>query len=73
MVQGSSGEARWEAELRALRQELETLRAEQREMAKAIDQLVSTFRMLATHLGIAAEPYVRKESSRRDADLPGFG
>ncbi len=68
-----SGEGHWEAELRALRGELQELRAEQREMAKAIDQLVSTFRMLATHLGIAAEPYVRKDSGRRDSDLPGFG
>lgn len=67
-----SGEGRWEAELRALREELKELRAEQREMAKAIDQLVTTFRSLATHLGIAAEPYVRKEPNRRENDLPGF-
>lgn len=66
-------EDRWEAELRALREELQRLRAEQQEMAKAIDQLVTTFRTLATHLGIAAEPYVGKGGKREsDRDLPGF-
>ncbi len=55
-MQGS-GEARWEAELRSLRAELGELRAEQRQLAQSIDQLVRTFRMLATHLGIASEPY----------------
>jgi hypothetical protein len=53
-----------------LRQELAELRREQREMAKSIDQLVTTFRSLATHLGIAAEPYVQKGEKQRD--LPGF-
>jgi len=69
----SSEGARWEAELRSLREELRELRAEQREMAKAIDQLVTTFRTLAAHLGIAAEPYARRESKSSDQrDLPGF-
>ncbi len=72
MVVGSS-EERWEAELRALRQELQELRTEQRAMAEAIDQLVTTFRSLATHLGIAGEPYVGRKSSTRDRDVPGFG
>jgi len=64
---------RWEIELRALREELAQLRAEQREMAKAIGELVTTFRTLATHLGIAAEPYVRKGKREGDRDLPpGF-
>ena len=67
------GEARWEAELRALREELRELRAEQQQMARAIGELVTTFRMLATHLGIAAEPYQRGSSSTRSRDLPGFG
>ena len=41
-------------------------------MAKAIGDLVTTFRTLATHLGIAAEPYNRKQAA--DArELPGFG
>jgi chromosome segregation ATPase len=62
----------WEAELRALREELRELRAEQREMAQAINQLVTTFRSLATHLGIAAEPYVRKGDRGSQRDLPGF-
>ena len=67
-----SGEAHWEAEVRALREELRELRAEQRAMAESINQLVTTFRSLATHLGIAAEPYQRKGSSDRKSDLPGF-
>ena len=69
-----SDEARWEVELRNLREELKQLRAEQREMAQAVHQLANTFRMLAAHLGIAAEPYVRKGSeTATDRDLPGFG
>ena len=68
-----SKEDRWEAELRVLREELKELRAEQREMAKAIGDLVTTFRTLAAHLGIAAEPYNRKGTSSDARDLPGFG
>jgi hypothetical protein len=63
---------RWEAELKAVREELGRLRAEQREIAGAVRELVTTFRTLATHLGIAAEPYVRKGEPARDHDLPGF-
>jgi predicted nucleic acid-binding Zn-ribbon protein len=60
-------------ELRNLREELQQLRAEQKEMAQSIHQLVQTFRALATHLGIAVEPYVRKGSDpSSDRDLPGF-
>ena len=59
-------------ELRTLREEVRSLRAEQQEMAKSIDQLVQTFRTLATHLGIAAEPYKRSTKDRREPDLPGF-
>ncbi len=67
-----SKEDRWEAELRALREELRELKAEQREMARSIQELVTTFRTIATHLGIAAEPYGRKSTA--DArELPGFG
>jgi hypothetical protein len=59
------------AELGALRRELSELHAEQREMAKALEELSATFRSLALHLGIAAEPYKKRgDSSRRD--LPGF-
>ncbi len=61
-----------EVELRAVRQELERLRSDQREMAAAIQELVTTFRTLATHLGIAAEPYGRKGESNRGRDVPGF-
>jgi hypothetical protein len=69
-VSGPSQESHWEAEVRMLRKEIEELRNEQREMARAINQLVVTFRSLATHLGIAAEPYAGKRTS--DRDLPGF-
>ncbi len=61
---------RWEIELRQLREELHALREEQRELARSIEQLVQAFRSIATHLGITAEPYVKKE--KRDRDLPGF-
>ena len=68
-----SDEARWEVELRNLREELERLRAEQREMAESVRQLVQTFRTLAAHLGISGEPYVRKDGDRpANRDLPGF-
>lgn len=68
----SGGEDRWEAELRQLREELQELKNEQREMAKSINQLVTTFQSLATHLGIAAEPYRGKGQARSQNDLPGF-
>ncbi|MGB6501723.1 MAG: hypothetical protein WBG19_10090 [Thermoplasmata archaeon] len=69
----SSSEPHWEAELRMLRQELGELRAEQQELVRAVNQLATTFRTLATHLGIAAEPYNRKESRDAQQNLPGFG
>jgi predicted nucleic acid-binding Zn-ribbon protein len=64
---------RWEVELRQLREEIRQLRQEQQEMAKAIEQLVTTFRTLAAHLGIAAEPYGGRAQSADRRDLPGFG
>ena len=73
MISDRSGEERWLVELRALREELAEFRAEQREMAKAIGELATTFRTLATHLGIAAEPYRRSGTQREARDLPGFG
>lgn len=64
-----------ELELASIRQQLTELRAEQREMKQAIEELVQTFRSLAMHLGIAAEPY-RKSGGASDrskgADIPGF-
>jgi predicted nucleic acid-binding Zn-ribbon protein len=68
----SGSEDHWEAELRQLREELRELKNEQREMAKAINQLVTTFQSLATHLGIASEPYRGKGKSAAAPDLPGF-
>lgn len=68
-----SDSARWEVELRNLREEIEQLRAEQKEMAQAIRQLLQTFRTIAAHLGIAGEPYVPREGDRStDRDLRGF-
>ncbi|HTW39659.1 MAG TPA: hypothetical protein VMF04_02215 [Thermoplasmata archaeon] len=61
---------RWEVELRQLREEIQVIRAEQQELAKAVDQLVRTFTSLSTHLGITAEPYQKK--SARERDVPGF-
>ncbi|MGP8158564.1 MAG: hypothetical protein ACLPWO_03010 [Thermoplasmata archaeon] len=68
-----SDEARWEVELRNLREELQQLRTEQKEMAQSVRQLVQTFRILAAHLGIAGEPYVSKGSNpSADRDRSGF-
>lgn len=66
-----SEQARWETEIHALRQELMELRNEQKELARAVAQLVQTFQALATHLGISAEPYTKK-STKSNPDLPGF-
>jgi hypothetical protein len=64
-----------ELELASIRQQVSELRAEQQEMKQSIDELVKTFRSLAMHLGIAAEPY-RKGGSPGDrakgSDIPGF-
>jgi len=65
-----SEKERWEVELRELREEIHEIRTEQRELAKAVDQLVRTFTALSTHLGITAEPYTRKAT--RDRDVSGF-
>lgn len=62
---------RWEVELRQLREELHALRDEQRDLARSIEQLVQAFRSISTHLGITAEPYVRKDPRDRDRP-PGF-
>lgn len=58
-------------ELAELRREISEVRALQVETAKAVDELLRTFRQLATHLGIAAEPYRAREKGDR-RDLPGF-
>ena len=63
-MSGSSQESHWEAEIRMLRKEIEELRNGQRELANSIQQLVVTFRSLAAHLGIAAEPVRREEEGR---------
>ena len=52
--------------------ELAELRNEQREMARAIEQLVTTFRSLAVHLGIAPEPYKKPGKGNSRREIPGF-
>jgi hypothetical protein len=64
---------RWDLEMKSLREELQRMRAEQQQMASAIQELVTTFKTLAAHLGIAAEPYVRKSDETHERDIPGFG
>ncbi len=52
-----------------------TSRAEQQEMKQAIEELVRTFRSLAMHLGIAAEPFPEGRLVRQPAkgsNIPGF-
>lgn len=74
-LKGTSGADPVELELASIRQQLTELRAEQHEMKQAIEELVRTFRSVAMHLGIAAEPY-RKGGTSADrskgSDIPGF-
>ena len=56
--------------LRAVQDEIAQLRAEQRELARSVEQLTQTFRALATHLGIAAEPYTKPPGKGKE--IPGF-
>ncbi len=73
MPEGPSDPARWEVELHQLRQELTELRAEQRELARAVAQLVQTFQAIATQMGLVTEPYGKKDEGRgRGKELPGF-
>ncbi|MGI0131803.1 MAG: hypothetical protein ACREDK_01710 [Thermoplasmata archaeon] len=60
------------AELRTLREEVHSLRTEQRELARSVEQLTQTFRSLAAHLGIASEPYRPAPRGDRSSDPSGF-
>lgn len=62
-----------EGEVRALRQEVAALRNEQRELLKAVEEMSRVFRSLALQLGIASEPYRRKDDEERKKEIPGFG
>ncbi|MGI0055436.1 MAG: hypothetical protein ACREBZ_06965 [Thermoplasmata archaeon] len=64
--------ARWEVELRALRNDLAELRAEQKELARSVAELVQTFQALATQMGITTRPYGNKKEEGSHRDLPGF-
>ncbi len=70
---GGSSPERWLAELAVLRQELADLRREQRELAQAVGELTQTFKALATHLGVAAEPYKKAAKGGEGREIPGFG
>ncbi|MCI4368916.1 MAG: hypothetical protein L3K09_05075 [Thermoplasmata archaeon] len=72
MGEGTKGDDA-ETSLRSLREEVAAMRAEQRELARMVDELNRTFRALATQLGIVAEPYKKGSSSAHRQDLPGFG
>jgi predicted nucleic acid-binding Zn-ribbon protein len=70
---GESGTANsLESALKALRTELGELREEQRALAKSVEDLAQTFRALATHLGIAAEPYSPSGRAGKGKEIPGF-
>jgi multidrug resistance efflux pump len=60
------------AEVETLRREVAEMRGELKELARAVDELHRTFRSLAVHLGIAAEPYRRRDDPAGSRDLPGF-
>jgi len=62
-----------EGEVRALRQEVAELRAEQKALLAAMEEMSRTFRALATHLGIASEPYKRSGEPPGSREIPGFG
>lgn len=62
-----------EGEVRALRQEVAELRAEQKALMASMEELTRTFRALATHLGIASEPYKRGGEPPSQREIPGFG
>jgi hypothetical protein len=70
----SNGESSGEISvlLKGVREEMAQLRAEQRELANSVDQLTQTFRALATHLGIAAEPYGKPPRDAKGKEIPGF-
>ena len=68
-----SGNAGLEAELRAIREELKQLRAQQVELAEGVANLTQTFRNLAVQLGIAAEPYAKGAKRDGKREIPGFG
>ncbi|MEM0128756.1 MAG: hypothetical protein QXG65_01115 [Thermoplasmata archaeon] len=70
---GPSESARWEVELHRLREELGAMRAEQKELARTVAQLVQTFQALAAQMGLMTEPYGKRSgATSADRDLPGF-
>ena len=68
----SAVENKLESALRALRAEMAQLREEQKDLARSVEQLTQTFRTVATHLGIPAEPYGSGSRSSKGKEIPGF-
>jgi prefoldin subunit 5 len=60
-------------EINALRQDIAQMQQAQAELGRAMQEMTQTFRAIATHLGIAAEPYRTRSASRREEGPPGFG
>jgi len=71
-MSSASGGSVVEGEVRALRQEVAQLQAGQKELLRAIEEMTRTFRALATHLGIASEPYKKDADVDRKKEIPGF-
>jgi chromosome segregation ATPase len=61
------------ARLEELRQEVKRLRDGQEEMARSVEELLSTFRQISIQLGVAREGYTPKKDGRSGKDPPpGF-
>jgi hypothetical protein len=69
----AGGPERWLGELTALRREIAEMRTEQEKLARSVLELTQTFRALAMHLGVAAEPYQKGKGQAREREVPGFG
>lgn len=57
--------------LEELKQEVEALKQQQRELAEGVGELLQTFRSLAMHMGVTTEPY--RPGSKKSTPPPGFG
>jgi uncharacterized coiled-coil DUF342 family protein len=61
------------ARLEELRQEVKRLRDGQEEMARSVEELLSTFRQISIQLGVARDGYTPKKDAGRGKDPPpGF-
>ena len=61
------------ARLEELRQEVKRLRDGQEEMARSVEELLSTFRQISIQLGVARDGYApKKDPGKGRAPPPGF-